>query len=146
MFVFVEFNGESAKAVAMTLVVLFCSFSLFLFLFSYFPSSPALYRYLVFVLFRPCSSYLFLFTYVVLSAFLLFLRITYFRTPVGVLSFSAICRYLLPRPRVVSSVQQLSVPPQHVCSCSHSYFILFLVWLVLLCSRTRYASISLTFP
>ena len=29
-------------------------------------------------------------------------------------------QYLLPRLRVVSSVQQLSVPPQHVCSCSLS--------------------------
>ena len=75
------------------------------------------------------------------------------------------CRYLLPRLRVVSPVQQLSVPLQHVCcsSCSPSdlashssellsaffvflvIFLLFLVWLVL-CSRTRYASISLDLP
>ena len=74
LFVFVEFNGASAKAVAMTLVVLLAYFVIFaLFLFSpYFPSPPAL------------------------------------------------CRHLLPRLRVVSSVQQLSVPLQHVCSCSLS--------------------------
>ena len=68
--------------------------------------------------------------------------------------------------RVVSSVQQLSVPLQHVCcSCSPSdlashsselpsaffvflvlIFLFFLVWLVSLCSRTRHASISLALP
>ena len=72
------------------------------------------------------------------------------------------------RVRVVSSVQQLSVPLQRVCcsSCSLSdlvalrpsellsgffvflvlIFLIFLVWLVLLCSRTRYASVSLALP
>ena len=122
MFVFNDFNGRSAKAVAKTLVVfldcfvLFCRVSLYSLIF---PSPPAL------------------------------------------------CRYL-PRLRVVSSVQQLSVPLQHVCCsfcslsdlASHSsellsaffvvfsvlIFLPFLVWLVLLCSRTRYASISLALP
>ena len=123
MFVFVEFNGESANAVVMTIVVLLGCFVLFvlvLALFPYFPSPPAS------------------------------------------------CRYLLPRLRVVSSVQQLSVPHQHVCCsycslsdllASHSsepfsaffafcvlIFLIILVWLVLLCSRTRYASISLALP
>ena len=72
MFDFVAFNGGSAKeSRAMTLVALFlfflpCFFSCSLI----FPSPPAL------------------------------------------------CRYLLPRLRVVSSVQQLSVPLQRVCCCS----------------------------
>ena len=58
------------------------------------------------------------------------------------LSFSALSRYLLPRLRVVSPVQQLSVPLQHVCcSCSlsdllasHSLELLsaFVVFLVLI--------------
>ena len=75
------------------------------------------------------------------------------------LAFSALCRYLFPRLRVVSPVQQLSVPLQHVrcssCSlsdlASHSsellsafflfvffvlIFLIFLVWLVMLCSLT----------
>ena len=120
MFVFVEFNGGSAKAVAMTRVVLlacFVLFAVFLSLFPFFPSPAAL------------------------------------------------CRYILPRLRVVSSVQQLSVLLQRVCcsSCSLSglvrtpvgfffvfvvvlIFLIFLVWLVLLGSRTRYASISHALP
>ena len=122
MFVFVEFNGGSAKAVAMTRVA--CLLVLF---------------------FLPCFS----------LCSLIF--------P----SLPASCRYL-DRLRVVSSVQQLSVPLQHVCCsfcslsdlASHSsellsaffvvfsvlIFLPFLVWLVLLCSRTRYASISLALP
>ena len=79
----------------------------------------------------------------------------------------AICRYLLPRLRVVSSVQQLSVALQHVFCSSGSLsgllashyseflsayllfwllYIVFLVLLVLLCSRTWYASSSLPLP
>ena len=69
MFVFVEFNGGSAKAVAMTLVVLLACLILF---------------------FLPCFS---------LCSLIL---------P----SPPALCRYLLPRLRVVSSAQQLSVPLQ----------------------------------
>ena len=73
--------------------------------------------------------------------------------------------YLLPLFRVVSSLQQLAVPRQHVCcsSCglcgrlvSHilhnscriflyfiSYFSYLVVSFVLLCSRARYASVYL---
>ena len=129
--------------------------------------------FLVFVLFRPCSCCLFLFrTYVILLAAIpIFLhhiiqnscRLLLF----CLLSFSALCRYPLPRLRVVPPVQQLSVPIQHVCcsSCSlsdllasHSsklmfFFVflvvialIFLVWLVLLCSRTRYARVLLASP
>ena len=68
MFVFVEFNGGSAKAVVMTLAVLLVLF------------------------FLPCFS----------------LCSLIFPSP------PALCRYLLPRLRFVSSVQQLSV----VCSFS----------------------------
>ena len=114
LFVFVEFNRGSAKAVEMTVVVVLLA---------------------CFVL-LPCFS----------------LRSLILPFP------AALCQYLLPRLRVVSSVQQLSVPLQHVCcsSCSLSdlashysellsgffvflvlIFLIFLVWLVLLCSRTR---------
>ena len=108
--------------------------------------------------------------YVVLAAILIFLhhiiqnscRLFCF------LSFSALCRYLLPRLRVVSPVQQLYDPFQHVWSmflqpfwyfCITFFrtpvgffvffvhiFLISLVWLVLLCSRTRCASISLALP
>ena len=50
MFGFVEFNGGSANAVAVTLVVLlacFVLFAVFLSLFSYFPSPPVLRRYIL---------------------------------------------------------------------------------------------------
>ena len=111
------------------------------------------------------------------SARMLFLQplwyfIRFFKTPVSFFSFffSALCRYLLPRLRVVSPVQQLSVPLQHVCcsSCSLSdllashysehlsafflslkllFFLFF--WSGLFCCvlvYTRYASISLALP
>ena len=75
LFAFVEFNGGSAEAAVMSLVVLHACFDifffgLFLFPFPYFPSPPAICRHLLFfVWFRPCKSYLFLFiTYVVLLA------------------------------------------------------------------------------
>ena len=178
--VFLEFNGGSAKAVTTALVgqlACFVRFALFLSFSPYFPSPPAFCRYLaprlrvvsslqqlpvslqhvccscslsdllvshsseflpaivfcrsytgisslVFVLFRPCSGYLFLFsTYVViLAAFLIFLQpswsscITFFRTPVGFF-------------------------------CSFSYFLSYFSGLAcLLCSRTRYASISPALP
>ena len=112
----------STKAVAMTLVVLLACFVLFaVFLCSLnFPYPPALCRYLlVFVLFRPCSSRLFLFnTYVVLlAAFLVSLH--------HIIQNS--CRLFFFVFLVI-------------------IFLVFLVWLVLLCSRTRYASISLALP
>ena len=73
--------------------------------------------FFVFVLFRPCSSYLFLFSTCVLAAFLIFLQ--------HVLQNS--CRLFV-----------------------FVYFVLifhfFLVWLVLTCSRSRHASISLALP
>ena len=111
----------------MTLVVLLVLFFLpFFYVCSLiFPSPPyALYAlclmpyagifFLVFVLFRPCSSCLFLFsTYVVLAAFLILHNILQNSCRLFFcflfLSFSALCRYLLPRLRVVSPVQQLSV-------------------------------------
>ena len=78
---------------------------------------------------------------------------------------SALCRYLLPRLRVVSPVQQLSVPLQHICMflqpfwscitffrtpvgfffCLFSSYIFVFFWsglFLLLCSRTRYSSSS----
>ena len=81
----------------------------------------------------------------------------------------ALCRYLLPRLRVVSSAQRLYVicsssarmcflqPFRSSCitffrMCLGSFvllvliFLIFLVWLVVLRSRTRYASISLALP
>ena len=72
---------------------------------------------LVFVLFRPCSSYLFLIsTHVVLLATFLILHHI----------LQNYCRLFF-------------------CLFS-SYFSCFSVWLVLFCSRTRYASISLALP
>ena len=114
-----------------------------------------------------CSSSL-LGTYVVLlAAFLIFLHHIIqnsCRLFFAFLSFSALCRYFVPRLRVVSPVQQLSVPLQarntyavlaaflilHQSSELLSAFFLLiflicLVWLVLLCS-TRYASISPALP
>ena len=73
LFVFVEFNRGSAKAVEMTVVVVLLA---------------------CFVL-LPCFS----------------LRSLILPFP------AALCQYLLPRLRVVSPVQQLSVPLQHKCSC-----------------------------
>ena len=73
--------------------------------------------FLVFVLFRPCSSYLFLIsTHVVLLATFLILHHI----------LQNYCRLFF-------------------CLFS-SYFSCFSVWLVLFCSRTRYASISLALP
>ena len=105
----------------MTLVVLrvffFCLVSLCSLIFP--PRRPyAGLLFLVFVLFRPSSSYLFLFsTYVVLlAAFLILLY--------HILQNS--CRFFFVFVVVI--------------------FVIFLVWLVLLCCRTRDASISLALP
>ena len=69
------------------------------------------------MLFRPCSSYLFLFSTYKMLFFLhpfWYSCITFFRTPDGFFFFLVLI------------------------------FLTFLVWLVLLCSRTRYASTCLT--
>ena len=98
--------------------VLFCRVSLFVPLF-WPPRRPyAGICFLVFVLFRPCSSYLFLFSthVVLLAAFLIFLHHILQK------SCRLSCRLVL-------------------------VFLLLLVWLVfVMCSRTRYASISLALP
>ena len=81
--------------------------------------------FLVFVLFHPCSSSLFLLSaYVVLPAAPLIFSPHILQNSCRLFlsfTFFGFLRYLRPHLRVVSSVQQLSVPLQHVCcSCSPS--------------------------
>ena len=117
LFVFGEFNEGSAKAAVMTLVVLLLFSPCFSLLYQVHflpPRRPYAGIFFLFV-FRPCNSYLYLplfSTYVVLAPFFMLHGSSLHNT----------CRFLLVFFRVI-------------------FFLIFVVWFVLLCSRTRYTTI-----
>ena len=120
--------------------------SAFFLSFVFFGIMPGIF-FLVFVVFRPCSSYLFLFsTYVVpLAAFLIFLHHTVQNS----------CRLFCPLLMYIYNIIYCHESwyfafVWNVLESSHDsrgvLFLIFVVWLVLSCCRTRYASISLALP